>query len=182
MVTPRSASPAATPDCQPLDKTAAASARQYAADQRARVDVLASVLEDIAENGYPSPESGVLWEVAPGPPLTVGTALELLRDSSAVNSWNVPGRWRYIATPDDPGSPRWLLGEGVRTIRGPLVRFRFHHRSPTRRRHARLRRAGLGHHAAGIHRRPRPPRAAEGEDLGRPVQLPRAGTTAPTAP
>ncbi|MFC9684911.1 hypothetical protein [Streptomyces sp. NPDC056948] len=56
--------PAAVPDRQPLDETAAASARQYAADQRARVDVLASVLEDIAENGYPPPESGVPWEVA----------------------------------------------------------------------------------------------------------------------
>ncbi|MET9759941.1 hypothetical protein ABZ016_12910 [Streptomyces sp. NPDC006372] len=56
--------PAAAPERQPLDETAAASARQYAADQRARVDVLATVLEDIAANGYPSPESGVLWEVA----------------------------------------------------------------------------------------------------------------------
>lgn len=56
--------PAAAPDCQPLDETAAASIRQYAAAQRARVDVLASVLEDIATNGYPSPESDVLWEDA----------------------------------------------------------------------------------------------------------------------
>ncbi|MEU2269569.1 hypothetical protein ABZ568_24840 [Streptomyces olindensis] len=55
---------AAAPDRQPLDETAAASVRKYAADQRAKVDVLASVLEDIAENGYPSPESGVPWEVA----------------------------------------------------------------------------------------------------------------------
>ncbi|MGV9881142.1 hypothetical protein [Streptomyces sp. NPDC003006] len=39
-------------------------ARAYTADQRAKVDVLASVLEDIAENGYPSPETGVLWEEA----------------------------------------------------------------------------------------------------------------------
>ncbi|MFF8513215.1 hypothetical protein ACF064_34685 [Streptomyces sp. NPDC015492] len=30
----------------------------------ARVDVLASVLEDIAANGYPSPETGVLWAEA----------------------------------------------------------------------------------------------------------------------
>ncbi|MGW2051932.1 hypothetical protein ACWCPF_43460 [Streptomyces sp. NPDC001858] len=52
------------PDRQPLDESAAASVLKYAADQRARVDVLASVLEDIAEHGYPSPESGVPWEVA----------------------------------------------------------------------------------------------------------------------
>jgi hypothetical protein len=56
--------PALVPDRQPLDEHAAASARAYAADQRARVDVLASVLEDIAANGYPSPETGVLWEEA----------------------------------------------------------------------------------------------------------------------
>ncbi|MEV8530037.1 hypothetical protein AB0451_39190 [Streptomyces sp. NPDC052000] len=56
--------PALVPDRQPLDEHAAASARAYAADQRARVDVLASVLEDIAANGYPSPESGVPWEAA----------------------------------------------------------------------------------------------------------------------
>ncbi|MFF8939198.1 hypothetical protein ACF08O_31675 [Streptomyces paradoxus] len=56
--------PAAAPDRQPLDENAAASVRQYAADQRAKVDVLASVLEDIAEHGYPSPEAGVPWEVA----------------------------------------------------------------------------------------------------------------------
>ena len=56
--------PATAPDRQPLDETAATSVRKYAADQRARVDVLASVLEDIAEHGYPSPESGVPWEVA----------------------------------------------------------------------------------------------------------------------
>ncbi|MFE4874188.1 hypothetical protein [Streptomyces sp. NPDC056682] len=56
--------PALVPDRQPLDEHAAASARAYAADQRARVDVLASVLEDIAANGYPSPESGVPWETA----------------------------------------------------------------------------------------------------------------------
>ncbi len=43
---------------------AAASVRAYAADQRVKVDVLASVLEDIAANGYPSPETGVPWETA----------------------------------------------------------------------------------------------------------------------
>ncbi|MFI2415717.1 hypothetical protein [Streptomyces sp. NPDC018947] len=41
-----------------------ASIRAYAADQRAKVDVLASVLEDIAANGYPSPDTGMLWEEA----------------------------------------------------------------------------------------------------------------------
>ncbi|MFJ2095486.1 hypothetical protein ACIOEW_40705 [Streptomyces sp. NPDC087901] len=56
--------PALVPDRQPLDEHAAASARAYAADQRARVDVLASVLEDIAAHGYPSAETGVLWEEA----------------------------------------------------------------------------------------------------------------------
>ncbi|CQR59518.1 hypothetical protein [Streptomyces leeuwenhoekii] len=56
--------PAPVPDRQPLDENAAASIRAYAADQRARIDVLASVLEDIAENGYPAAESGVLWEDA----------------------------------------------------------------------------------------------------------------------
>ncbi|WP_240509332.1 hypothetical protein [Streptomyces agglomeratus] len=44
--------PAFAPDRQPLDEHAAASVRAYAADQRARVDVLASVLEDIAARGY----------------------------------------------------------------------------------------------------------------------------------
>ncbi|MGW0615206.1 hypothetical protein [Streptomyces sp. NPDC002788] len=56
--------PAAAPDRQPLGESAAASVRKYAADQRAKVDVLASVLEDIAERGYPSPESGMPCEVA----------------------------------------------------------------------------------------------------------------------
>lgn len=55
---------ALTPDRQPPDEHAAASARAYAADQRARADVLAPVLEDIAANGYSSPETGVLWEEA----------------------------------------------------------------------------------------------------------------------
>ncbi|MFF4787925.1 hypothetical protein ACFY3E_42245 [Streptomyces griseorubiginosus] len=55
---------AAAPDRQPIDEAAAESVRKYAADQRAKVDVLASVLEDIAEHGYPSPEAGVPWEVA----------------------------------------------------------------------------------------------------------------------
>ncbi|OEJ21948.1 hypothetical protein AR457_39150 [Streptomyces agglomeratus] len=56
--------PALVPDRQPLDEHAAASVRAYAADQRAKVDVLASVLEDIAAHGYPSPQTGVLWEEA----------------------------------------------------------------------------------------------------------------------
>ncbi|GAA2990800.1 hypothetical protein [Streptomyces fulvorobeus] len=56
--------PATAPARQPLDEHAAASVRAYAADQRAKVDVLASVLEEIAANGYPSPESGVPWETA----------------------------------------------------------------------------------------------------------------------
>ncbi|MFK0046126.1 hypothetical protein ACIQU4_18850 [Streptomyces sp. NPDC090741] len=55
---------APVPDRQPLDEHAAASVLAYAADQRAKVDVLASVLEDIAANGYPSPETGLLWETA----------------------------------------------------------------------------------------------------------------------
>ncbi|MER5747086.1 hypothetical protein ABT097_27930 [Streptomyces sp. NPDC002225] len=55
---------APAPDRQPLDETAATSVRAYAAEQRARVDVLASVLEDIAANGYPAAESGVLWAEA----------------------------------------------------------------------------------------------------------------------
>ncbi|MFF7183168.1 hypothetical protein [Streptomyces sp. NPDC008121] len=57
---------APVPDRQPLDEHAAASARAYAAEQRAKADVLASVLEDIAAHGYPSPETGVLWEEARG--------------------------------------------------------------------------------------------------------------------
>lgn len=56
--------PAPVPDRQPLDEHAAASVLAYAADQRAKVDVLASVLEDIAAHGYPSPETGVPWETA----------------------------------------------------------------------------------------------------------------------
>ncbi|MYY85525.1 MULTISPECIES: hypothetical protein [unclassified Streptomyces] len=56
--------PAPVPDRQPLNEHAAASVRAYAAHQRAKVDVLASVLEDIAEHGYPAAESGVLWEDA----------------------------------------------------------------------------------------------------------------------
>ncbi|GAA2453735.1 hypothetical protein GCM10010433_65070 [Streptomyces pulveraceus] len=55
---------APVPARQPLDEHAAASVRAYAADQRAKVDVLASVLEDIAANGYPSPETGTPWETA----------------------------------------------------------------------------------------------------------------------
>lgn len=56
--------PAPVPARQPLDEHAAESARAYAAAERAKTDVLASVLEDIAANGYPSPESGVAWETA----------------------------------------------------------------------------------------------------------------------
>ncbi|MER6470941.1 hypothetical protein [Streptomyces collinus] len=56
--------PATAPDRQPLDAHAAAALCAYASDQRAKVDALASVLEDIAAHGYPSPETGVLWEDA----------------------------------------------------------------------------------------------------------------------
>ncbi|MEU3604540.1 hypothetical protein AB0E83_03650 [Streptomyces sp. NPDC035033] len=58
--------PAAAPvhDRQPLDEHAAAAVRAYAADQRAKADVLASVLEDIAAHGYPAAETGTLWEEA----------------------------------------------------------------------------------------------------------------------
>ncbi|RPF25279.1 hypothetical protein EDD96_7127 [Streptomyces sp. Ag109_G2-6] len=55
---------APVPERLPLDEHAAASVLAYAADQRAKVDALASVLEDIAANGYPAPETGVLWETA----------------------------------------------------------------------------------------------------------------------
>ncbi|MEU9146670.1 hypothetical protein [Streptomyces sp. NPDC048349] len=55
---------APVPDRQPLDEHAAAAVLAYAADQRAKVDALASVLEDIAAHGYPSPETGVPWETA----------------------------------------------------------------------------------------------------------------------
>lgn len=55
---------APVPDRQPLDEHSAASVLAYAADQRAKVDVLASALEDIAAHGYPSPEAGVPWETA----------------------------------------------------------------------------------------------------------------------
>ncbi|AYG78563.1 hypothetical protein DWB77_00671 [Streptomyces hundungensis] len=56
--------PAPAPARQPLDEHAAEAARAYAAAERARTDALASVLEDIAAHGYPSPESGVPWETA----------------------------------------------------------------------------------------------------------------------
>ncbi|MFJ2273898.1 hypothetical protein ACIOEZ_06860 [Streptomyces sp. NPDC087866] len=56
--------PAPAPARQPLDDHAAAAARAYAAAERAKTDALASVLEDIAANGYPSPETGVPWETA----------------------------------------------------------------------------------------------------------------------
>ncbi|MFF4448329.1 hypothetical protein [Streptomyces sp. NPDC001502] len=52
------------PERLPLDEHAAASVLAYAAEQRAKVDVLASVLEDIATHGYPAPETGVAWETA----------------------------------------------------------------------------------------------------------------------
>ncbi|MEU3188684.1 hypothetical protein ACFZAT_32425 [Streptomyces sp. NPDC008163] len=56
--------PAPAPARQPLDEHAAESVLAYAAAERAKTDVLASVLEDIAANGYPAPESGVPWETA----------------------------------------------------------------------------------------------------------------------
>ncbi|MEU3434184.1 hypothetical protein [Streptomyces sp. NPDC006863] len=56
--------PAPAPARQPLDEYAAESVLAYAAAERAKTDVLASVLEDIAANGYPAPESGVPWETA----------------------------------------------------------------------------------------------------------------------
>ncbi|MFC8225382.1 hypothetical protein [Streptomyces sp. NPDC057287] len=56
--------PATSPDRQPLDEHAAESVRAYAASERAKADLLASVLEDIAANGYPAPETGVPWETA----------------------------------------------------------------------------------------------------------------------
>lgn len=54
----------AVPDRQPLDERAAESVLAYAAAERAKADVLASVLEDIAASGYPAPETGVPWETA----------------------------------------------------------------------------------------------------------------------
>ncbi|MGC5543649.1 hypothetical protein ACPYPE_23550 [Streptomyces griseus] len=56
--------PATAPARQPLDEHAAKSVLAYAAAERAKTDVLASVLEDIAANGYPAPESGIPWETA----------------------------------------------------------------------------------------------------------------------
>ncbi|MFE9783250.1 hypothetical protein ACFYPA_34520 [Streptomyces sp. NPDC005775] len=56
--------PAPAPARQPLDEHAAEAARAYAAAERAKTDVLATVLEEIAANGYPAPESGVPWETA----------------------------------------------------------------------------------------------------------------------
>ncbi|MCX4960272.1 hypothetical protein [Streptomyces virginiae] len=55
---------APVPERLPLDEHAAASVLAYAAEQRAKVDVLASVLGAIAAHGYPAPETGVLWETA----------------------------------------------------------------------------------------------------------------------
>ncbi|WP_030302086.1 hypothetical protein [Streptomyces katrae] len=48
----------------PLDERAAASVVAFAAEQRGKVDVLASVVEGIAAYGYPSPETGELWATA----------------------------------------------------------------------------------------------------------------------
>ncbi|WP_406466156.1 hypothetical protein OHB07_37440 [Streptomyces sp. NBC_00111] len=56
--------PATSPDRQPLDEPAAEAVRAYAAAERAKADLLATVLEDIAANGYPAPETGVPWEAA----------------------------------------------------------------------------------------------------------------------
>ncbi|MFJ8076988.1 hypothetical protein ACIQ7Q_24355 [Streptomyces sp. NPDC096176] len=56
--------PQPAPERQPLDETAADAVRAYAAKEREKTDALASVLEDIALNGYPAPETGVLWETA----------------------------------------------------------------------------------------------------------------------
>ncbi|MFC9815868.1 hypothetical protein ACFVJM_27810 [Streptomyces virginiae] len=55
---------APAPGRQPLDDHAAGSVVAHAAEQRAKADVLASVLEDIAANDYPVPEAGVPWEAA----------------------------------------------------------------------------------------------------------------------
>nr|WSX48096.1 hypothetical protein OG409_03505 [Streptomyces sp. NBC_00974] len=49
---------------RPLDATAADAVRAYAANERAKTDLLASVLEDIAAHGYPSTENGIPWETA----------------------------------------------------------------------------------------------------------------------
>ncbi|MFD8949789.1 hypothetical protein ACFV0B_13135 [Streptomyces xanthophaeus] len=55
---------ASVPDRQPLDEHAAASVLAYVAGQPPKADVLASVPEDIAVHGYPSPEAGMLRETA----------------------------------------------------------------------------------------------------------------------
>lgn len=49
---------------EPLTEQAADAVRAYADRERSKADTLAAVLEDIAANGYPAPESGVLWETA----------------------------------------------------------------------------------------------------------------------
>ncbi|MEV8351057.1 hypothetical protein ACFVTT_25480 [Streptomyces niveus] len=56
--------PAPSPDRQPLEEHAAESVLAYAAAERTKTDALASVLENIAANGYPSPESRMPWETA----------------------------------------------------------------------------------------------------------------------
>ncbi|WCD90879.1 hypothetical protein KPP03845_107308 [Streptomyces xanthophaeus] len=55
---------ASVPDRQPLDEHAASSVLAYVEGQPAKVDVLASVPEDTAVHGYPSPEAGMLRETA----------------------------------------------------------------------------------------------------------------------
>ncbi|MFD8978926.1 hypothetical protein [Streptomyces sp. NPDC059564] len=55
---------ASVPGRQPVGEHTAASVLAYAAAERAKADVLASVLEDIAVNGYSLPESGVPRETA----------------------------------------------------------------------------------------------------------------------
>ncbi|MFC5720481.1 hypothetical protein ACFP1Z_09945 [Streptomyces gamaensis] len=50
------------PERQPVPPAAAEALRAYAAEQRDKADRLAAVLEDIAANGLPDPETGVLWE------------------------------------------------------------------------------------------------------------------------
>ena len=47
-----------------LSEQAADAVRAYADRERAKVETLTAVLEDIAAHGYPDPESGVLWETA----------------------------------------------------------------------------------------------------------------------
>ncbi|MGW1871614.1 hypothetical protein ACWCPS_39660 [Streptomyces mauvecolor] len=48
---------------QPVTPNGADALRAYAQRQRASADELAAVLEDIAANGLPAPESTTPWEV-----------------------------------------------------------------------------------------------------------------------